>query len=237
MPPTMQEVVNRYRKLDSDLVYDTLNAMGLTNQQLSLAIQPLDVQMAVAGPAFTCKYMVSEAAAKVATDRVEYSASAYQMIRELYDGCVLVQDVGNDPVCGGLGENMGLSVQMQGCTGVVCDGGTRDKRALIAMGFPVFSRFSSCTLSWGRRRLVDYQIPIRMTGHLSRWVTVNPGDFVVGDADGIVVVPQELVLEVLEGAERVAEIEEQQRGQLRAGVDREQVYKVNRYAHIRRVVT
>ena len=236
MPPTMQEIIERYHKLDSDLVYDTLNAMGLTSQQLSLAIQPLDVQMAVAGPAFTCKYMVSEAANKVATDRVEYGASAYQMIRELYDGCVLVQDVGNDPVCGGLGENMGLSVQMQGCDGVVCDGGTRDKRALIAMGFPIFSRFSSCTLSWGRRRLVDYQIPIRMSGHFTKWVTVHPGDFVVGDADGIVVVPQELTLEVLEGAERVAEIEEQQREQLRAGMDREEVYKVNRYAHIRRVV-
>lgn len=236
MPLNLQEIIERYRKLDSDLVYDTLNAMGLTSQQLSLAMQPLDVNMAVAGPAFTCKYMVSEAASKVATDRVEYGASAYQMIRELYDGCVLVQDVGNDPVCGGLGENMGLSVQMQGCTGVVCDGGTRDKRALIAMGFPIFSRFSSCTLSWGRRRLVDYQIPVRMSGHLTKWVTVHPGDFVVGDTDGIVVVPQELTLEVLEGAERVAEIEERQREQLRAGMDREEVYKVNRYAHIRRVV-
>jgi 4-hydroxy-4-methyl-2-oxoglutarate aldolase len=236
MPRNLQEIIERYRKLDSDLVYDTLNAMGLTSQQLSLAIQPLNVQMAIAGPAFTAKYMVSEEATKVATDRVEYAASGYQMIRDLYDGCVLVQDVGNDPVCGGLGENMGLSVQMQGCTGVVCDGGTRDKRALIAMGFPIFSRFSSCTLSWGRRRLVDYQIPIRMSGHLTKWVTVHPGDFVVGDADGIVVVPQELTLEVLEDAERVAEIEEQQREQLRAGMDREEVYKVNRYAHIRRVV-
>jgi 4-hydroxy-4-methyl-2-oxoglutarate aldolase len=233
----MQETIDRYRKLDSDLIYDTLNAMGLPNQQLSLAIQPLEVNMVVAGPAFTCKYAVSEARSKVTTARVESYVSAYQLIREMYQGCVLVQDVGNDPVCGGLGENMGISAQMQGCTGVVCDGGTRDKKALIAMGFPVFSRFSSCTLSWGRRQLIDYQIPIRVSGHLTKWVTVNPGDFVIGDADGIVVVPQELTLEVLEGAERVAEIEEEQREQLRAGVDREEVYKVNRYGHIRRVVT
>ena len=236
MPPTIQEIIERYSKLDSDLVYDTLNAMGLSNQQLSLAIQPLEINMVAAGPAFTCKYVVSEAGSKVTTDRVESHVSAYQMVREMYEGCVLVQDAGNDPVCGGLGENMGLSVQMQGCTGVVCDGGTRDKKALIAMGFPVFSRFSSCTLSWGRRRLLDYQIPIRVSGHLAAWVTVNPGDFIIGDADGIVVVPQELTLEVLEGAERVAELEEEQRAQLRAGVDREEVYKIDRYAHIRRVV-
>jgi 4-hydroxy-4-methyl-2-oxoglutarate aldolase len=236
MTPSMQELIDRYRKLESALIYDTLNAMGLPHQQLSLEIQPLEINMVVAGPAFTCKFAVSEASSKVASERVEYHASSYQMIRDIYEGCVLVQDVGNDPVAGGLGENMGLSVQMQGCTGVVCDGGTRDKKALIAASFPVFSRFSSCTISWGRRRLIDYQIPIRLSGHLTQWVTVNPGDFIFGDADGIIVVPQEYTLEVLEGAERVAELEEQQRAQLRAGIDREEVYKIDRYAHIRRVV-
>jgi regulator of RNase E activity RraA len=236
MAPDMQEIIERYRKLESALIYDTLDTMGLPNQQLSLAIQPLDIDMVVAGPAFTSKLAVSEARSKVRTDRVELGASTYQMLREMYDGCVLVEDVGNDPVSGGLGENLGLSVKMRGCTGVVCDGGTRDKKALIAMGYPVFSRFSSCTFSRNRRILIDYQIPVRISGHLTQWVTINPGDFLFGDADGIVVVPQELTLEVLEGAERVFEIEEQQREQLRAGMDREQVYKVNRYAHIRRVV-
>jgi regulator of RNase E activity RraA len=236
MPPTMQEIIARYNKLEAALIYDTLNAMGLPSQQLSLAIQPLEINMVVAGPAFTCKYAVSEASSKVTTERVEYRASSYQMLRDMYEGCVVVQDVGNDRVAGGLGENMGLSVQLAGGTGVVCDGGTRDKKALIAAGFPVFSRFSSCTISWGRRRLIDYQIPIRVSGHLTKWVTVNPGDFIFGDADGVVVVPQEYTMEVLEGAERVAELEEQQRAQLRAGVDREEVYKIDRYAHIRRVV-
>jgi regulator of RNase E activity RraA len=236
MPPTMQEIIDRYRKLESALIYDTLDTMGLPHQQLSLAIQPLDINMVVAGPAFTYKAAVSQARSKVVTSREKYDASAYQMLREMYDGCVLVQDVGLDPVSGGLGENMGLSVQMRGCTGVVCDGGTRDKKALISAGFPVFSRFSSCTFSRNRRILIDYQISIRISGHLTKWVTVNPGDLIFGDADGIVVIPQELTLEVLEGAERVFEIEEQQRAQLRAGMDREEVYKIDRYAHIRRVV-
>jgi 4-hydroxy-4-methyl-2-oxoglutarate aldolase len=236
MAPNMQGIIERYRRLESALIYDTLDTMGLPNQQLSLAIQPLDIDMVVAGPAFTSKHAVSEARRKVATTHVEFRASGYQMLREMYDGCVLVEDVGNDPVSGGLGENMGLSVQMRGCTGVVCDGGTRDKKALIDADFPVFSRFSSCTFSRNRRRLIDYQIPVRISGHLTKWVTVNPGDFVFGDADGIVVIPQELTVEVLEGAEQVFEIEERQREQLRAGMDREQVYKIDRYAHIRRVV-
>lgn len=234
--PSLQEIVERYRKLDSALIYDTLNAMGLSAQQLDLAIKPLDINMVVAGPAFTSKSVVSEEAKKVSSPRLEIRTNSYQMLKVMTPGCVYVEDVGNDPVSGGLGENMGISVKLAGATGVVCDGGTRDRKALITMGFAVFSRFSSCTFSWGRRRFIDYQIPIRISGHVSKWVTVNPGDFIFGDCDGVLVIPQDLTLEVLEGAEKVAEIEENQRKRLLAGEEREEVYKVNRYAHIRRVV-
>jgi len=234
--PSLQEIVERYRKLDSALIYDTLDAMGLSAQQLDLAIKPLDINMVVAGPAFTSKSVVSEETKKVSSPRLEIRTNSYRMLKAMTPGCVYVEDVGNDPVSGGLGENMGISVKLAGATGVVCDGGTRDRKALIAMGFPVFSRFSSCTFSWGRRRFIDYQIPVRLSGHVSKWVTVNPGDFIFGDCDGVLVIPQDFTLEVLEGAEKVAEIEEDQRKRLFAGEEREEVYKVNRYAHIRRVV-
>jgi regulator of RNase E activity RraA len=234
--PSPQEIVERYRKLDSALIYDTLDAMGLSAQQLDLSIKPLDINMVVAGPAFTSKSAVSEETKKVSSPRLEIRTNSYRMLKAMTPGCVYVEDVGNDPVSGGLGENMGISVKLAGATGVVCDGGTRDRKALITMGFPVFSRFSSCTFSWGRRRFIDYQIPVRLSGHVSKWVTVNPGDFIFGDCDGVLVIPQDLTLEVLEGAEKVAEIEEEQRKRLLAGEEREEVYKVNRYAHIRRVV-
>jgi 4-hydroxy-4-methyl-2-oxoglutarate aldolase len=234
--PALRKIVERYRKLDSALIYDTLDAMGLPAQQLDLAITPLEVNMVVAGPAFTSKWAVSEENKRVATPRMELHATSYRMLKEMTPGCVYIEDVGNDPVSGGLGENLGISVKLAGATGVICDGGTRDRKALIALGFPVFSRFSSCTFSWGRRRFLDYQIPVRLSGHVSRWVTVNPRDFIFGDCDGILVIPQDLTLEVLEGAEKVAEIEEDQRRRLLAGEEREQVYKVNRYAHIRRVI-
>ncbi|HSB70389.1 MAG TPA: hypothetical protein VLT62_13740 [Candidatus Methylomirabilis sp.] len=230
------EIVERYKKLDSALIYDTLDAMGLPQQQLDLAIAPLHMDMVVAGPAFTSKWAVSEETKKVATARLEIRTNSHQMLKAMTPGCVYVEDVGNDPVSGGLGENLGISVKLAGATGVVCDGGTRDRKALVAMGFPVFSRFSSCTFSWGRRRFLDSQIPVRLSGHVSRWVTVHPGDFIFGDCDGVLVIPQELTLEVLQGAEKVAEIEEEQRRRLLAGEEREQVYKINRYAHIRRVV-
>ena len=179
--PSPQEIVERYRKLDSALIYDTLDAMGLSAQQLDLSIKPLDINMVVAGPAFTSKSAVSEETKKVSSPRLEIRTNSYRMLKAMTPGCVYVEDVGNDPVSGGLGENMGISVKLAGATGVVCDGGTRDRKALITMGFPVFSRFSSCTFSWGRRRFIDYQIPVWLSGHVSKWVTVNPGDFIFED--------------------------------------------------------
>ena len=225
-------IASRYRKLETALVYDVLDTMGLPNQQLALEIQPLQYEMVLAGPAFTSKASVSEAGAKVRSERAT-AAEGYALLDQIYPGCILVEDVGNDPVSGGLGENFGLSVQMKGCVGALCDGGTRDKKALIQAGFPVFSRFSSMTFSRNRRRLIDFQIPVRVSGHLTKWVTVNPGDFVFGDADGVVVVPRELTVEVLEAAEQVQRHEEHQREQLRAGRTRREVYAFDRYAHCR----
>jgi 4-hydroxy-4-methyl-2-oxoglutarate aldolase len=91
------------------------------------------------------------------------------------------------------------------------------------------------TFSRNRRRFVDSQIPVRLSGHLTRWVNVNPGDLVFGDADGVVVVPAALTLEVVQAAELVQEHEERQREQLRAGVPRAEVYRVGRYGHVRQL--
>jgi regulator of RNase E activity RraA len=231
----MASLIERYRRLESALLYDTLHAMGLSSQLLAMTIQPLHIDMVVAGPAFTWKAMISEAKNAAYPGHLDTAASDYDTLAAMTPGCILVQDCGGDTTFGGLGENKGLSVKLAGCGGVVCDGGTRDKKQLIAMGFPVFSRYSTCVIGWGRRFL-DYQIPVRISGHLQRYVTVNPGDFIFGDADGVLVIPKDLTLEVLEGAERVAEIEIEQRERLNAGVPREEVYRISRYGHIRRVV-
>jgi regulator of RNase E activity RraA len=235
MPPSLREIIERYKKLDSALIYDTMDAMGLCNQQLSLEIKPLDINWVLAGPAFTRKSTISEATNRVKTDRLQYHGTPDGQHEAMYEGCIVVEDVGNDPICGGLGENAGLTAQMHGCAGVVSDGGTRDRKALLKMGFPVFSKFSSCMISWGRRRSVDYQIPVRISGHQRTWVTVNPGDFIFGDCDGILVIPQALTLEVLEASEQVARNEEEERQLILAGKDRRDAM-AKRFAHVRRVV-
>jgi hypothetical protein len=109
--------------------------------------------------------------------------------------------------------------------GAVVDGGTRDSGMVIAMGYPLFARYRSPVEAFGRVITIDHQVPIRMSGELTETVIVNPGDFIFGDLDGVLVVPKDLTLPVLEEAERIAGIEDAARVDFKRGDDPLDVYK------------
>ena len=85
-----------------------------------------------------------------------------------------------------MGDMMGLTAKSRGMAGVVIDGAVRDVARLREIGLPVFARSVSPATTVGRYATVDRQIPVEVTG-----VTVHPGDIIVADEDGVVVVPQE----------------------------------------------
>ena len=86
----------------------------------------------------------------------------------------------------------------RGCVGAVVDGGIRDTAFIRSTGFPIFHRFTSPADAVGRFNIVDFNCPVTIGG-----VRVEPGDYVFGDEDGVVIVPSALTLEVLEKAERM----------------------------------
>ena len=221
----------RLAALQSDVVADVLDQMGLHDQIASVEIQPLASTMRMVGPAFCIR---GEAAAG---STIEATAGrgkpSYELFRKMYDGCVAVVDTGDYRVAGPWGENTALSARARGCRGVIIDGGTRDSLELAEMSFPTFVRFVSAARVEGRWRHVEFETPIELPGQVGTAVTVNPGDVIVADADGIVVVPRELGAEVAELGEKLARIEEEMRRELAAGSDREEVYRRHdRYAHI-----
>lgn len=126
-------------------------------------------------------------------------------------GSVMVVDVGDEPELGYWGEVLTIAAEARGLAGLVIDGCVRDVAALAAHGFPVFSAGVALTGATKDR-----------AGSVGRPVTVgeahvDPGDWVIGDVDGVVVVPHATVDDVLTAARRRSAAEAVLFEELRAG--------------------
>ena len=214
----LSELIERFEKLTSPDVYDILDQMGYPNQALSANIRALDPAMRVAGPAYTVQGR---------TYRAESPAgvSSYQMFREITPSSILMMAMDGHTVSGPWGENSAISAKMRGARGAVLDGATRDANAIVALGFPTFTRLVTPVFSQGRYEIVSFGEPIEMQGQVESKVRINPGDFVIADRDGVVIVPQSILEPVLLATERLEEIEHDIRAALLTGEDREAVYK------------
>jgi len=207
------EMAERYKKLYTPAIADILDERGLYHQILPPQIQALSPDMRLAGPAQTVK------GTPTTVHKDEYLAIAIQGLAGMEAGTIAVYDTSKDPGTAHWGELVSTATRLRGCGGAVIDGGVRDVERIIEMGFPVFARYRTPADIRGRWRYVEVGIPIRIGD-----VLIQPGDFVVGDPNGVVVVPKDLAVEVLLEAEKVAEVEDKIREELRAGEDPLKLY-------------
>lgn len=209
-----EELSRRYRRVYTPAIADILDERGLFHQILPAEIQAIAPGMRLAGPAQTIK------GAPVTIHKDEYLEVAIRAFLEAPPGAIAVYDTSGDYQTAHWGELVTTATSQRGCAGAVIDGGVRDIERIVEMGFPVFARARTPADIRGRWRYVDAGIPIRI-GH----VLIHPGDFVVGDANGVVVVPADLAAEVLLEAEQVVETEDRIREELRAGANPLELYK------------
>jgi 4-hydroxy-4-methyl-2-oxoglutarate aldolase len=126
-------------------------------------------------------------------DQRKYPNYALQILDEAPPGSVLVYVLENGLEIAGMGNLMATTAKVRGLEGAVIDGAARDVEEVTRIGFPIFSRAISPATSVGRYVAVAKQIPVICAG-----VVVKPGDYLVGDLDGVVVVPQESATRVVE---------------------------------------
>lgn len=207
----------RYLNLTCAMVYDALALRGYHKNALDTGMYPLIPEMKLAGPAFTVHYVKSPV--RDESRRLK----RLQMIKSFVPGCVQVRDTQGDMSCGQFGEISATAAKAAGCAGALVDGTTRDSNFLIDMGFPTFCRGRNPVEAVGNIIITDYQIPIFMRG-IDGKVIVNPGDFIFGDNDGVVIVPQKITVQVLEEAERIKNNEKRSRSAMASGEDPIAVY-------------
>ncbi len=215
----IEQICERYKKLYGGVIYDVLEHFGYPDQVLSHHFAPLKDEIKLAGPAFTVKGAVS------CEKNVEVRYRRLKMIREMTRPCIEVRDGGTPYPVAIYGELSATSAAAHGAVGAIVNGGARDCSFLNAMKFPVFARYRTPIEAFGRWRLLEYQVPVRLDGETRADVVVNPGDFIFGDFDGVLVVPKGLTMDVLIECERIVGIEDQAREDFARGEDPVEVFE------------
>jgi 4-hydroxy-4-methyl-2-oxoglutarate aldolase len=222
-PEGIAKTAARLKKLYTAAVYDTMDEMGLPHQCLDLAVKPLERTMRLAGPAFTIA-----AAADIRTD-TEYDfaeVSSFGFFKRMYAGCVVLVAAAGDRQAGHWGELMSTAAKAKGAAGVIIDGGIRDGNLLFEIpDWPVFARYLSPIESRGRTRIRAIENPIAVAGSLTSQVRVEPGDWLFGDMDGVVVIPAARIEDVLKKAEEIGGVEDAVREEVRNGADVSAVFE------------
>jgi regulator of RNase E activity RraA len=185
------------KELFTAVIGDAMDKMELFHQFLPARIQPLKSDMLLIGRAMT----VLEA------DTFEETpAFSNNPILQKPFGLMLeaLDDLKKDEVyiCSGasdhyalVGEIMMTRAKMLGAAGAVANGYSRDTLGMLALNMPIFSYGNYAQDQAPRGKVIDFRVPIEIEG-----VRVNPGDIVVGDIDGVCIVPKEHEVEVFERA-------------------------------------
>lgn len=220
VPYDIPSTRERFLKLYTALIYDSMEAYGMPGRSMESGVYPLTTDMKVAGPAFTVRRQTTPN-----TDPFTHNIRL-GLMKSMCDGCILLSDVQGNKNCGQFGEITATAMRAAGCAGAVIDGSTRDSNYLINMNFPTFCRFRNPVEGLGRSMIVDYMIPIYVNG-IDGMIRVDPGDFIFGDNDGVVIVPKNETIRVLEQAETWFENEKKSRQAMAEGMNPFEVY--NRY--------
>ena len=210
----VDDVCRRFSAIYTGAIADVLDEMGHHNQVLPSSIQALAMDQRVAGLA-----MPVEGAPTESQDPEEIFIPILKMLGDLRNGDVIVSQP-HDNVSAHIGELSCETAKFRGARGAVIDGGARDIDYILKLGFPVFCRYRTPADVMGRWKLVSYGKQTRMGN-----VTVRRGDFVVGDKDGVLVVPREITLQVLEKSEEVVNTENLVRKAVLEGVHPVDAYR------------
>jgi len=197
----------------ASVVSDVLDRLGRREQVLDLAIRPLWPEARLAGIAVPVVIVADTSEPELPYDG-ELTA-----LDGLRPGDVPMFVVEPGVRCASWGELFSCAAIGRGAAGLVVDGLVRDAAQIVALGFPTFARGLSPLDTFARAIVTGIDVEARVGG-----VDVTPGDLVVGDIDGIVVVPREMAADVAEAVITKHRLEGNARADLLAGMGIREVW-------------
>ncbi|HEV8586232.1 MAG TPA: RraA family protein [Methylomirabilota bacterium] len=206
----------RFAKIYTAAITDVMDEIGLLRQTLPHALQPLTPDMRMAGYAFTARGRTYRGRP---SERDATLRKFLGMLGAVPADSVLVL-AANDNEAAHFGELSAQWFKTRRVRGAVIDGSTRDAASIARARFPTFVRYRSPQDSVPRWRVSDWGQPLILGG-----VRINLGDIVVGDLDGVVVVPRRAAHEVLQRCERLVGTENKVRTAVKRGMTPLDAYK------------
>ncbi len=213
------EMVQRFERCYTAAIHDVMSNLNYENN-LNMESTWLGPEIicrtkelqrdVVAGFAFTIQWIKD-------TEPDERDRPASKMLSSYFKNAILVVDTGRDTVSGYLGELNTNAMIQNGVRASVIDGGAKDSGFVKLMDFPVFCRFTSPVDAYTKNRLRGWHIPIFIHG-----VRIEPMDVIVGDSDGVIVVPKAIAEDVLLRIEARKEQEDKTRELIKSGMSAEE---------------
>jgi regulator of RNase E activity RraA len=202
------------QSLYTAVVADALDSLGIAHCSPRKAIRPFTSSALLAGRCRTTLW----------SEMFHQDPHPYELELKAVDACrtddVLICAAGGSMRSGIWGELLSTAASNRGCVGAIVDGAVRDVARMRQMAFPVFALGTSVYDSLHRQRVVDVDIPVEIDS-----VRICPGDLVLADEDGIVVVPQHVELEAIRRAWKKVHDENITRDAIRGGMGAVEAYQ------------
>jgi regulator of RNase E activity RraA len=203
---------DRIKAIGVTTLSDALDRLGIDGQ--CLGIMPFDRRMAFAGPAFTIR-MVPVGVS---------GGSVGDYIDDVAPGQVVVLDNNGRLDATVWGDILTLVAHKKKIAGTVIDGVCRDIGPSIELGYPIFARANTMRTGKDRVAAEAFNVVVQIAG-----VRVNPGDWLVGDGDGVIAIPASRLKDVLAVADEIIAAEAGIRAAVQAGSRLDDARKAARY--------
>jgi regulator of RNase E activity RraA len=206
-------LVERLERTYTGVIHDVMRGMGLTRFTLPPEIRPLFPEQTLAGEVATVEGRVDRSA-DAHTTLLEWTG----LLSKARPGTVIICQP-NDRTIAHMGELSAETLKLKGVKGYVADGGCRDVNFIIEQGFPVWYRYHT------PRDVVGYWLPAAYDQPITIGeIVIRSGDYVLGDRDGMVILPKDRAEEIVTAAEQAIATENLVRKAIREGVDPQEAY-------------